>query len=163
MKPAKMHTVAQVSAQTLAIQAFLEKCKPGQELSFDRIAAESKVKMDEKGKAYLRSALYRAKIEYSAIVGYGIQLAAPNNADQILVRRLDKIDRSVKRGERTHRNIHEQFFNSLTPDKQREILYVGAIFGAIRVAAANGRLIYSDVSKEKIHTSNVKIPLPQIA
>lgn len=153
-------TIAEVSEDTLKLQAYLEKQKNGAELSYMRIEHDTGVVMDSRGKGYLRTALRRAKLESSTERNVGIVLADSKNAMGIIVNKLQKIDRTVKRGEKTHKNIQEQFFHSLTPEKQREILYIGAVFGAIRVAAENGKVIYSKKPREI--STNITIPMPDI-
>lgn len=153
-------TIPQVSENTLKIQAYLENQKPGARVSYAAIGHATGVVMDDRGKSYLRSALHRAKLEYGCIQKYGIELADPKNAMSIVGHKLQKIDRSVRRGERTHKNIQEQFFSSLPVDKQREILYIGAVFGAIRVAADNGKVIY--IQKQKDVASSINIPIPKM-
>lgn len=155
-KPKK--TIAVVSEYTLKIQNYLQtKCKNGDELSFERIHHETGVVMDEKGKGYLRTAMKRAKIEYSAMIGYGVKLADVKSIMPILSNRLVKIDRAVKRADKTHKNLQEQFFEALSPSEQKQLLYVGAVFGAIRVAAENGKLVYQNKTKID-HTITIPIP-----
>lgn len=153
-------TIAMVSESTIKIQAFLEKQKPGVEVSYKRIEHESGVRMDARGKQYLRSALRRAKIESSTIIGEGIVLADPDNAMGIVAHKLKRIDGAVRRGERSHKNIQEQFFESMSPEEQRKILFVGAVFGAIRVASENGRVVYK---KDVGGMSKLNIPLPRLS
>lgn len=151
-------TIAEVSDETIRIQQFLEQQKPGTELSYLKIHNETGINMDEKGKQRLRSALKRAKLEYSTIQGSGIKLADSKSTMPILTGKILKIDRAVKRAEKTHKNLEEKFFSSLSKDEQQKILYVGAVFGAIRVAAENGKVIYS---KTKQVSNNVSIPVPK--
>ena len=60
-------TIGELSQETLSIQKYLEDQKVGTELSYANIQHETGVKMDNKGKNKLRTALKRAKIEYSTI------------------------------------------------------------------------------------------------
>jgi hypothetical protein len=153
-------TIAQVSKQTLILQEYLEKQKAGASLSYLKIAQDTGVEMDERGKQYLRTALHRAKLESTTEIKYGITLADKDNAMEIITHKLNKVDRSVRRGERTHKNIQEKFFDSLPLEKQKEILYLGAVFGAIRVASENGRIIYSNKTKQL--NAQINIPMPKI-
>jgi len=154
------NTIAKVSEETLKIQAYIETLPAGTEISYDELGRRAKVRMDNRGKQFLRRALHRAKIESSTIKGYGIKLADAKNAMGLITHKLQRIDRSVRRGERTHKNIQEQFFMELSAEKQREILYLGAVFGAIRVAAENGKIIYSQKPKEV--KQNINIPIPNM-
>lgn len=154
----KKQTIAEVSKETLLLESYLAKKKAGEELSYNKIETDTGVTMDETGKGKLRSALRRAKLEASTIKGYGIKLADVSSAMEIVTHRLNKIDRAVKRGEKTHKTIQEQFFSSLPPDEQKEILYLGAVFGAIRVASDNGKMVYS---RKKELTNTISIPVPR--
>lgn len=139
----KMKTIPQVSDDTLKLQAFIEKQKEGTELSFNNIQSKTGIRMDEKGKSYLKTALKRSKMEYSSIRGYGIKIAETSDVMPILTNKLVKIDKAVRRGEKCQKNLQEKFFDSLDQQTQKQILFVGAVFGAVRVAAENGRVVYS--------------------
>lgn len=157
-----MKTIPQVSQETLILQNYLvEKCKEGEEISFARIQNDTKVKMDSKGKQYLRTAFKRAKLIYLSIRGYGIKIAESSDTMPILVNKLGRIDKAVKRADKTQKTLQSKFFDSLEPHEQKEILYIGAVFGAIRVAADNGKLIYQK-TKNKMSESTMNIPIPQL-
>lgn len=152
------NTIAKVSKDTLKIQSFLEELEAGEYVSYSDIEYKTKVRMDTKGKSYLRTALKRAKIEYSPVMGKGIKLADSKTTMGLVVNRLNKIDRTVKRAEKTQQNLQTQFFESLEPQEQKQLLYIGAVFGAIRVSAENGKLLYQ--SKNNIK-QQISIPLPE--
>ena len=152
-------TIAEVSQHTLKLQAYLEKQKPGSEISYQKIDHDTGVKMNQRGKQYLRSALHRAKLEHSCMHGYGIKLADPETTMPIMTHKLMKIDRAVRRADRSHRNLQEQFFMSLSEQEQRELLMIGSVFGAIRVAAENGKAIYLRQSAKRISAQEaIQIP-----
>jgi len=153
-------TIANVSDYTLRIEEYLKKFDVGEELSYLRIGTDNGVKMNERGKGYLRTALKRAKLEYSPIRGYGIKLADSKTTMPILVNKLTKIDRAVKRANKSHKNLQEQFFASLTKNEQNQVLYVGAVFGAIRIAAENGKIIYTSKNTMS-NTKTLQIPIPK--
>ena len=152
-------TIGELSENTLKIQNYLEEQEVGTELSYKNIEHNTKVKMDLNGKANLRTALKRGKIEYSTIQGYGIKLADADSTMKILSQKTIKIDRAVKRAEKSHKNLQEQFFESLDEQHQKELLYIGAVFGAIRVAAENGKVIYSKKTKKITNSINIPIPM----
>jgi len=78
----------------------------------------------------------------------------------ILSTRISRIDRAVKRGDRSQRILQEQFFNSLSAEEQKQILFAGAVFGAIRLAADQGRQLYK---KRESLSATVHIELPKLA
>jgi hypothetical protein len=49
----------------------------------------------------------------------------------------------------------------LTAEERRQVLFVGAVFGAIRIAAENGRFLYGAKMK-KSGSLSAKIPLPDL-
>ena len=156
----RKNPVAKISENTIILFNFISNCEVGEELSFAKIEHETKVKMDNKGKQNLRSAINKAKLVYSSIIGYGIKLADKDVAMPILGTQLTKIDRTVKKGAKTHKRLMEQFFEELPEAEQKQFLFIGAAFGAIRVASENGRLVYE--SKNKMLNANVlNVPLPK--
>ena len=154
------NVIAKVSEETLKIERFLDTKKPGDTISYDEIAHETGVEMTNDGKAKLRSALRRLKVEYSPVRGYGIRMADAGLVMPLLSNKIVRIDRAVKRADRTQKNLQVQFFEALTPDEQRQVLFAGAVFGAIRVAAENGRMLYGSNGKRSCGV-NVSIPLPK--
>jgi len=151
------NVIAKVSEETLKIERYLEPLPPGEVISYEQIGLETGVKMDTGGKGKMRSALRRLRREYSPVKGYGIRLADASLVMPLLSHRVVKIDNAVRRGARTHLNLQTQFFASLTPDEQRQVLFAGAVFGAIRIAAENGRQLYGS---KKQGGDFAKIPLP---
>lgn len=154
------NVIAQVSEDTLKIERFIETKNPGETISYDEISHESGVQMDLPGKAKLRTALRRLRVEYSPVRGYGIKTADAGLVMPLLSSKVVRIDRAVKRADRTQKNLQVQFFAALTPEEQRQVLFAGAVFGAIRVAAENGRMLYKSETK-RIGGGNVSIPLPK--
>lgn len=153
-------TIAELDKESIQIQEFLAIQKRGAELSYMAIEHGSGVKMDLRGKTHLRRALHRMKIEYSCTFGYGIRLADTGSVMPILSTRISRIDRAVKRGDRSQRILQEQFFNSLSAEEQKQILFAGAVFGAIRLAADQGRQLYK---KRESLSATVHIELPKLA
>lgn len=154
-------SIAVVSEETLKIQSYLGTVKDGETVDYRDIERGSTVKMDNAGKQKLRSALRRAKREYSPIRGIGIKLACPDMVVPILGNRIIRIDNAVKRADKTHKALQVQFFSSLTTEQQKQILFAGAVFGAIRIAAENGKMIYRK-GKEGIGQNSIRVPIPDI-
>lgn len=151
-------TIAQISKETLKLVDYFGRCKPGQQMTYESIENATGVTMDERGKSFMRTALHKLKIEYSVIIGKGIKLADPGTTMPIVVHKLGRIDKAVKRAERSQKNLQQKFFDSLDVPEQRQLLYLGAVFGAIRVASNNGKLVYAN--KKMSNVSNIQIPIP---
>lgn len=139
------NSIAEISAETLRIEEELKLFNPGQRISYHDLEKRTGVKMNYKGKQYLRAALRRSKLEYMCIYGEGIELASENTATTIISHKLVRIDNSVKRGEKTYKNVSNQFYDKLSPIEQKQINFVGAAFGAIRLAANNSRQMIREV------------------
>ena len=150
-----MKTIQKVSEETLAIENFLKDMPEGKLITYEEIAKECKVKMDSAGKGYMRTAIKRLRLEYSCIIDVGIKLADTDTASTIVVGRLSKIDNAVKRGEKTFNIVSMQFYDRLEAWEQKQLNFVGAAFGAIRLAADNGKRIL----KEKLIDNNKNKPI----
>jgi hypothetical protein len=155
------NVIAQISEDSLKIEDFLSGKSAGESISYDEISHSSGVEMNLRGKNLLRTTLKRLRFEYSPIRGYGIRLADASLVMPILSDRITKIDRAVKRAGKCQQNLQVQFFNYLTLEEQRQVLFAGAVFGAIRIAAENGRMLYGKKTKTDVVRS-VKIPIPKI-
>ncbi len=143
-----MKTLAKISEESLILINYLKDIEHGQILSYQQIQQDTGVKMDTPaGKSYLRTACKRLHREYSCLRGVGIEMASSKTASTLVVGRLVKIDNAVKRGERTYNNVSLAFYNELPPEEQRQINFIGAAFGAIRVAAENGKYYLKNISR----------------
>ena len=142
-------TIAEVSKETLTIEAYLRDLPEGHILYFGELEKECNVEMNEKGKSYLRTALKRLDLEYSCIWGEGIRLADVSIASDIIVTKLSKISNAVKRGQKTYNHISEKFYDRLTQDEQRQIIFIGSGFAAIQLAVENGRRVLKQRQETK--------------
>jgi len=143
-----MKTLAKISEESLTLINYLKDVEHGQILSYQQIEKESGISMGTPaGRSYLRTACKKLKREYSCIRGVGIKLASADTATTLIIGRLVKIDNAVKRGERTYNNVSIAFYNELSPQDQKQINFVGAAFGAIRVAAENGKYYLKNMAK----------------
>ena len=152
-----MSTLAKISEESLTLINYLKSVEHGQILSYQQIEQDTGVKMSNPtGRSYLRTACKKLRREYSCIRGVGIQLANEKTAMTLIIGRLVKIDNAVKRGERTYNNVSIAFYNELSPIEQKQINFVGAAFGAIRVAAENGK--YYLKNAQKVTAANPLLP-----
>jgi len=143
-----MSTLAKISEDSLTLINYLKDVEHGQILSYQKIEQDTGVKMDKQaGKSYLRTACKKLKREYSCLRGVGIELASVKTASTLIVGRLVKVDNAVKKAERTYKNVSIAFYNELPPQEQKQINFIGAAFGAIRVAAENGKYYLKNVIK----------------
>lgn len=150
-----MKSLFQISKETLLIEDRLKELKNGEFISYQQIENDTGVKMDNKGKSYMRSALHRLKKEYAAVRGQGIEIASIDNANTIMIGRVVKIDNAVKRGERTHKILNSEFYDQMTPDEQKQQTLIGAAFGVLRAVASNGKkVLNSSMNAKEISNHN---------
>lgn len=147
--------------ESIVLGKFIAEQNAGASLSYSAIEHQTRIRMDARGKQLLRAALRRRNIEYTSRRNYGIVLADAEWVAPILSTKIMRIDRAVKRGDRTQRNLQEQFFESLGLDEQKQVLFAGAVFGAIRIATEQGRLLYKK-NLDRAALSQVRIELPKL-
>lgn len=146
-----MNTIAQASSQTLRIENVLKSSRPGDFITYKNIEALSGVKMDNKGKGYLRTALNRLKLEYSPVAGQGIELASAQNAIVIVSKRVVKIDNSVKKAEKTTKRITNQFYDKLSESEQKNVNYLSAVFGSLRAYSQSAKMFFKKTEHKPIN------------
>lgn len=137
-----MRTAANESEELVKLKSYISQLPHGTVAMFQEVANETGVPMDKGGKDKLRIAMKRCSREYAPIRGIGVKLADPDSTMPILSLRLQRIDGQVRRSERAQKILQRDFYLSLKPEEQQGILFVGAIFGAIRSAADNGLQAY---------------------
>jgi len=147
-----MNTIAEVSKETLQIEAFLKTFNPGEKILYQTIENETKVRMDNKGKQFMRSALNRLKLEYTCIHGQGIELCSPINATGIIAHKVIRVDKAVKRADKTTKRVTSQFYNQLSDADKQHVNVVASIFGALRGYATNARLLFKKPIQKVINS-----------
>lgn len=99
--------------------------------------------MDNTGKSYLRSAAKRLKLPYMVIKGVGIETCSPANAMSIISSSVIKIDNSVKRAEKTNKQVSKHVYSDLGEKERKSIDFLGALFGSIRGFSSSAKRIFS--------------------
>lgn len=146
-----MNTIAEVSKQSLKLENILKTFRPGEFIAYKNLESLSGVRMDNKGKGYLRTALNRLKLEYSPVVGQGIQLASPENAIAIVSKRVIRIDNSVKRAEKTTKRVTDQFYDKLGDHEQKNVNYLSAVFASLRAYSKSAKLFFKKTDHKPIN------------
>lgn len=146
-----MNTIAEVSKQTLKIENILKTSKPGEFITYRNLETVSGVRMDNRGKGYLRTALNRLKLEYSPVKGEGIQLCSPDNAIAIVSKRVVKIDNSVRRAEKTTKRVTSQFYDKLNEHEQRNVNYLSAVFASLRAYSKSATMFFKKTEHKPIN------------
>jgi hypothetical protein len=137
-----MKTIAEVSRETLLIEAYLRTLQPGMFVPYTDIEHETGVPMDLKGKGYMRTAMNRLKTEYTCVRGKGITLADQLNATSIIAHKVIRIDSAVNRAAKTTKRISNQFYDLLNANDQQHVNVLEATFGAIKTYALAAKRIF---------------------
>lgn len=136
------NSIQEVSKETLALENIFRSATEGEFFTYSQLQELSNVKMDEAGKGYMRKALNRLKLPYEVFRGTGIKLLSPDNASKIVIDKVVKIDNAVKRGEKTTKRVRDRVYNQLTEPEQRNINFLGAFYGTIRLYAQSAKRIF---------------------
>jgi hypothetical protein len=150
-------TIGEMHDDTLKIQAYLLEQANGTVLSYEQLYSATGVRMDNIGKARLKSALRSIKRESSTVRGKGIRLADAHSAISIISTRFQRIDGAVRRADKSQRILQAQFLAEMNDEDKRKILFAGAVFGAIRLAAEQGRSMHKQLIEP-----TVRIALPDL-
>lgn len=146
-----MKTIAEVSKETLQIEAVLKNAKSGEFIMYQNLQHLSGVRMDERGKQFMRTALKRLKLEYTVVPGKGIELSSPDNAIKIVATKVIRIDNSVKRAEKTTRNVTDKHYTEMKPEEQRNLNFLGAAFASIRAYSQSAKLFFKKQENKTIN------------
>lgn len=138
-----MNTIQEVSKHTLKIENVLSSATPGEFLSYKQIQELSGVQMDNKGKGYMRSALKRLKLPVETISGKGIKIISKDNATSIVVSKVQRIDSSIRKAEKTTKQVRDRVYNELPEVEQKNINFLSALFGTIRSYSQSAKKIFN--------------------
>jgi hypothetical protein len=155
-----MKTIGEVSQDTLKLEEFIGRQPHGAVLTYSGIQNDTGVEMNLNGKAHLRQALKHLRREYSSVHGHGIRLADASGVMPILSSRISRINKAVKRADRSQRILQDEFYDSLNDQEKKSVLFAGAVFGAIRLAAEQGRQIQR---RNQTMLPTISVPLPTIS
>ena len=128
-------SIPERAAQLAKLADYFAGRGDGEELGWLRIEHDAGVMMDLPGRALARRALARLKRPYEAVRGEGVRLSAPSNSMTILRGKFVKIDRAVRRADRTRSQIADRHMAQLAPADQQRMLVLAGFFGAVRAFA----------------------------
>lgn len=137
-----MNTIQDVSANTLKLEGIFVSAKSGEYFSYQQLQELSGVRMDNRGKGYIKSALRRMKMPYETVRGQGIKLLSKDNATKIVVRDVIRIDNSIKKAEKTTNQVRQKVYDQLTEAERKNINFLGALFGSIRSYSQSAKRIF---------------------
>lgn len=131
----------QASAEYIRLLGYVSDLPDGYMITYEEAQREAAVEMDRHGRSLLRQAILKCGREYAVVTGTGYKLANADLTMPIMTKRFVSIDNRIRRAEQAHKALME-FRESLTEDERRGFDFAGAVFGAIRVAAENGKHLY---------------------
>ena len=143
------------SKELVVLKSFLNEVPLGGFISYKDIEAKTEIKMNERGKSILRSALRSLKMEYRCDKGNGIEIESDKNTMHIVTDKVKRVGNSLRRADRTIVRMTERYVDQLPkPDRDR-LLSTASLFGAIRAMAKGLSNIYK---VPKLNTINPSIP-----
>lgn len=145
-------TLPEVSKETLILENFLKEALSGETIKYETLEKVSGVTMDTKGKSYLRSALKKLKMPYESIPGIGMKLCCVDNAMNIVSHGIIKIDNSVKKAEKTTKQVRDISFDNLSKEEQERITFLTAWFGSVRAFSNSAKTLFG---KEQIKIGKI--------
>lgn len=151
---------AKMSDEYVKLLAHVVDQPDGAILNYEEVQSATGINMDtQTNRSKLRQAILRSGKEYSVIPTVGYQLADSSTAMGILTHKLLRIDTSVRRANRAQTVVQQQFFDELDEDERKGVLFLGAVFGAIRTAAENGKKLYGK-ERPALTQADATIPTP---
>ena len=132
--------------------------EPGNLLEYRVVEGATGVKMDRDGRDKLRRAIERTKLEYQTLKGEAYRLAESSTAMEILGHKVIAIDNRVLRADKAHKILESTFKADFSPREQNQIKFLGSVFGAIRLAAENAKLVYGKKKLPQLVSGQPIIP-----
>ena len=153
-----MRSLQHQSEEYVKLQALVQGQRDGTLLTYDSVTKSTSIPMTRANRDKLRRVILRSGRRYIAFPSVGYELAKAETVMPILVYGLRRIDGQVKRVDKSERLLRERFFNQLPSGQQKAVLFLGAVFGAIRLAAEQGKELYSQKKLKEITTSQPIMP-----
>ena len=136
-------SIQQISAETLRIENILSSSTPGEYFSYSQLEELTGIKMDNKGKTYLRTALKRCKILKETIRGKGVKTLCIDNAAPIVIESVQKVGRGIKRAKKiTDSVIKSNIYPSLPEVEQKSMNLIAAGLGTTLAFTAQWKKIF---------------------
>lgn len=137
------------SQTMLELKSFFSDIPDGAMVEYADIQSKTGVQMDNKGKGYMRSALKSLNREYCCIPGVGIELDSPGNAMQIVSGRARSIDSSLRRANKSSRNMFEKHYQEMDEKDRERLGACVSLFGAVSAVAKGLTKIYKKPKEVK--------------
>ena len=154
-------SLQQASDEYLKLLGYVADLPEGAEVRYEDVERSLGIKMTQGNRQKLRRAIAASGKECTTSPNIGYRLADLGTAMPIMVDGVRKIDRAVRRGERRYQVIDQQFYDRLPPEEQAGVRFVGAAYGAIRLAADHGKKVYGSPPRMLGgNPTTIDIPVP---
>lgn len=128
--------------EMLKLKAFFEQIPRGTYVSYTEIQSKTGIKMNDRGKQLMRSALRSLHYEYNCNIGNGIELESEKNCMAIVTGRMRRVSSGLKRADKTTMRMTERYLDELPPEHKNRLLATASLFGAIKAMAKGLSAIY---------------------
>lgn len=131
----------------MVLQSYFENKPDAEEFTWLRIEADTRIKMDNRGKQLVRAAL--RKRPYESIRGVGVRLSSAEAVPRMLLGKMRRIDGAVKRADSTQQKLQILHLEQMSARAQQGMLMMASFFGAIRSIARDADRHYKAFDKGK--------------
>lgn len=128
-------SIAEVSADTLALETLLRSLEKGDQLTYVEITQRCGVKMDAKGRARIHTAAKRAGRVYATVRDVGITMLSGANGGPIVKAGVIRLDNQAKRLEKTSAMVLDQVGDEMEHADRNEVILVAGLFARVRIMA----------------------------
>ena len=134
-------TAPEMLLQCEQLKEYLSGQPDGEDLSWERIEADTRVPMRTRtpGRAMVRHVLRKMKRPYEAIIGKGIRLSSPNTALAIVHGKFVRINGAVRVASRTQQQLQDRHLGKMSGEEQRKMIAAAAFFATVRAIALENR------------------------
>lgn len=137
------------SADMLKVRSFFEDMPDGSHVDYDDIEKGTGIKMDDKGKGIMRSALNGIKREYYCRKGVGIVLDSPDNAMIITAGRGVRISNAIKKANKTSKNMLIKHYEKMDEKDRERLSAFASLLGAVTAVSSGLKKIYKQPAEVK--------------
>lgn len=124
-------SIQEVSSETLTLENYFNSMPLGAFISYLQLEKSTGIKMDIRGKSFIKSAMNRLKLEYEIMRGMGLRIVCKDNAITIVGNRVVKMHNATRRAYKVTKRVKAKVFNELPDEEQKKISKTEAALGTI--------------------------------
>lgn len=130
------------SDDMLKVREFFSDIPDGANVDYHDIEKSTGIKMNNRGKGLMRSALNGLKREYYCRKGEGIVLDSPDNAMVITSARGSRISSSIKKANKTSKNMLVKHYEKMNETDRERLSAFASLLGAVSAVSSGLKEIY---------------------